>query len=149
MNEFCTSVAIMEKGRIVVHGRIDEVNARIMGDSLLSVDVLCDPGPFEAIVAADDRAGPIERKEQPELEFRYRGDAEAASELLATAGPPGHPGRGFSRRRDNLEELFLKVGSEGAFVMNWDGLRRVARESDLRQARAIAAPAGKRSCPRS
>ena len=35
MNEFCTSVAIMEKGRLVVSGRIDEVNARIMGDSLL------------------------------------------------------------------------------------------------------------------
>ncbi len=112
MNEFCTSVTIMEKGRIVVHGRIDEVNRRILGDSLLSVEVLSDPGPFEAIVAADDRAGPIERRSHQNYEFRYRGDAEAASELLATLVRQGIRVAGFSRRRDNLEDLFLKVGSK-------------------------------------
>ena len=43
MNEFCTSVAIMERGRLVVAGRIDDVNRRVMGDSLLVVEVLGDP----------------------------------------------------------------------------------------------------------
>ena len=46
MNEFCTSVAIMEKGQLVVSGRIDEVNARIMGDSLLAVEVLGESETF-------------------------------------------------------------------------------------------------------
>ena len=71
MNEFCTSVAIMERGRLVVSGRIDEVNRRVMGDSLLSVEVLGEPELFLSIVGADERAGPIERKNGA-YEFRFR-----------------------------------------------------------------------------
>ena len=45
-------------------------------------------------------------------EFRFRGDAEAASDLLATLVRQGVRVSGFARRRDNLEDLFLKVGSK-------------------------------------
>ena len=45
-------------------------------------------------------------------EFRFRGDAEAASELLARLVQQGVRISGFARRRDNLEDLFLKVGSK-------------------------------------
>ncbi len=112
MNEFCTSVTIMERGQIIVSGRIDEVNQRIMGDSLLSVEVLSGVEQFEWIVGADDRAGAIERRNDHIYEFRYRGDAEAASELLARLVGQGVRISGFARRRDNLEDLFLKVGSK-------------------------------------
>jgi ABC-2 type transport system ATP-binding protein len=112
MNEFCTSVAIMERGSIVVSGRIDDVNKRIMGESLLSVDVLDAPDLFESVVGGDNRAGPIERRNNHTYEFRFRGDAEAASELLATLVHRGVRVAGFVRRKDNLEELFLKVGSK-------------------------------------
>ena len=112
MNEFCTSVTIMEKGRIVVSGRIEEVNQRILGDSLLAVEVLAEPELFHWIVGADDRAGPIEQHGKDTYEFRFRGDAEAASELLATLVSRGVRVSGFARRRDNLEDLFLKVGSK-------------------------------------
>jgi ABC-2 type transport system ATP-binding protein len=112
MNEFCTSVTIMERGQIVVSGRIDDVNQRILGDSLLSVEVLSGVESFEWIVGADDRAGPIEHRNNHTYEFRYRGDAEAASELLARLVGQGVRISGFARRRDNLEDLFLKVGSK-------------------------------------
>jgi len=111
MNEFCTSVAIMEQGQIVVSGRIEEVNQRVMGDSLLAVEVLGEPERLLAIIGADERAGPLERKGSNVYEFRYRGDAAAASDLLATLVQQGVRVSGFSRRRDNLEDLFLKVGS--------------------------------------
>src|SRR5436190_17581084 len=61
MNEFCTSVAIMEQGELVISGRIEEVNARIMGDTALSVEVLGDVEAFERIIADDPRAGPVQR----------------------------------------------------------------------------------------
>src|SRR5580704_7100948 len=62
MNEFCTSVAIMERGALVVSGRIDEVNRRVMGDTLIAVEVLDGLEAFESILSADPRAGPVERK---------------------------------------------------------------------------------------
>jgi ABC-2 type transport system ATP-binding protein len=112
MNEFCSSVVIMEKGQVVVAGRIDEVNQRVMGDTLLAVEVLGEPELFHWIVGADDRAGPIEQRGKETYEFRFRGDAQAASELLATLVQQGVRVAGFARRRDNLEDLFLKVGSK-------------------------------------
>jgi ABC-2 type transport system ATP-binding protein len=110
MDEFCTSVAIMERGRLVVGGRIDEVNRRIMGDSLISVELLGDPGVFLSIVGASSKAGPVERKNGT-YEFRFQGEREAASDLLTALVHGGVRVASFERRRDNLEELFLKVGS--------------------------------------
>ena len=112
MDEFCTSVAIMERGKLVVGGRIDEVNQRIMGDSLISVEVLGDTGAIPL-----DRRMPRARRGRSSArtqvyEFRFQGDQEAASELLTALVHGGVRVASFERRRDNLEELFLKVGSK-------------------------------------
>jgi ABC-2 type transport system ATP-binding protein len=111
MDEFCTSVAIMARGRMVVGGRIEEVNRRILGDSLISVEVLSDPERFLSIVGASVKAGPVERKNGA-YEFRFQGDPESASDLLKALVEGGVRVASFERRRDNLEELFLKVGSK-------------------------------------
>jgi ABC-2 type transport system ATP-binding protein len=113
MDEFCTSVAIMERGKLKVGGRIEEVNQRIMGDTLISVEVLGDGDGalFESIVHASGKAGPVERRNQV-FEFRFQGDREAASELLSSLVHGGVRVASFERRRDNLEDLFLKVGSK-------------------------------------
>jgi ABC-2 type transport system ATP-binding protein len=112
MNEFCTSVVIMEKGQIVVGGRIEEVNQRVMGDSFLTVEVLAEVELFQWVIGADERADEIEHKGNCTYEFRFRGDAQAASELLTTLVQQGVRISGFARKRDNLEDLFLKVGSK-------------------------------------
>jgi ABC-2 type transport system ATP-binding protein len=111
MDEFCTSVAIMERGSLVVSGRIDEVNRRIMGDAVISVEVLGAPEMFLSIIAGDLRAGPVEHKNGA-YEFRFRGDTATASDLLATLVQNGVRIASFQRRKDNLEDLFLKVGSK-------------------------------------
>jgi ABC-2 type transport system ATP-binding protein len=102
----------MEKGEVVVAGRIEDVNRRVMGATLLSVEVLAEPELFHWIVGEDDRAGPIEMRGKGTYEFRYNGDAQAASELLAKLIQQGVRISGFARKRDNLEDLFLKVGSK-------------------------------------
>jgi ABC-2 type transport system ATP-binding protein len=111
MNEFCTSVAIMERGELKISGRIDAVNRQVMGEQLISIEVLEGDDALLAIVGGDDRAGPVERANNT-LEFRFRGDALAASNLLASLIRQGVRVASFQRRRDNLEELFLKVGSK-------------------------------------
>jgi ABC-2 type transport system ATP-binding protein len=111
MDEFCTSVAIMAKGRLVVGGRIDEVNQQVMGDSLIAVEVLSDPERFLSIVGGTVTAGPVEQKNGA-YEFRFRGDREAASDLLCALVQGGVRVASFERRKGNLEELFLKVGSK-------------------------------------
>jgi ABC-2 type transport system ATP-binding protein len=111
MDEFCTSVAIMERGKLKVGGRIEDVHQRIMGDTLISVEVLGDTERFQSIVSASRLAGSLERRNQV-FEFRFQGDREAASELLTSLVHAGVRVASFERRRDNLEDLFLKVGSK-------------------------------------
>lgn len=111
MSEFCTSVAIMERGRMVVNGRIDEINARIMGDTVLTVEILSDPGQFRAMIANDPLAGPIEAVGK-RFQFRYAGTIEQSSELLCNLVLGGVKVAAFAPKRENLEELFLKVGAK-------------------------------------
>ena len=111
MSEFCTSVAIMERGRMVVSGTIAEIQRRVMGEAVLVVEVLGDPGPLHAIVAADPLAGPLEHVNGTVL-IPYGGDAEQSSDLLAALIRGGVRVASFARRREGLEELFLKVGAK-------------------------------------
>ena len=119
MNEFCTSVAIMEQGRLVVSGRIDEVNARIMGDASLAVEVLGDPETFLRLIAEDERAGPVERKgTAPGVPVPgRRGGGQRA------AGPAGERGRagGLVRAAERQPRRALPQGRrQGAVVMSRD-----------------------------
>ena len=95
----------------MVGGRIDEVNQQVMGDSLIAIEVLSDPERFISIVGNDVNAGSVEHKNGT-YEFRYQGDREAASDLLSALVQGGVRVASFERRRGNLEELFLKVGSK-------------------------------------
>jgi len=112
MSEFCTSVAIMERGRMVVSGKIDEINARMAGDATLTIEVLGDPAPFLEVIASDPRrSGEVDRRGTA-YEFRYRGGLEECADLLARLVADGVRVASFAPRKDNLEELFLKVGAK-------------------------------------
>ena len=82
-----------------------------MGETLLVVEVLGEPErvsrrswrPIHAPGRSSTRTGPSS--------FGFEGDAEAASELLTGWSRQGVRVASFVRRKDNLEDLFLKVGS--------------------------------------
>ena len=112
MQEFCTSVAIMQKGQMIISGKIDEVSARVMGATVLSVDVLEGSDAFRRVVESDARAGAIERTDGTTYEFRFDGDSHAASDLLAAIIGGGVRVAAFAPRREGLEDVFLKVGAK-------------------------------------
>ena len=111
MSEFCTSGGILEKGRLVVGGRIEDVSRQVIGAELVAVEVLGATEPFEQIVGRDSRAGKVTRNGNM-FEFPFTGDAEAASELLAALVHGGVRVASFNRKRSNLEDIFLKVGAK-------------------------------------
>lgn len=115
MNEFCTSVVIMDRGEVVVSGKLEEVNRSILGHALLTVEILDEPGPFLDVISRNPHAGLVDTAgaESGRYEFRYEGDSAASSELLANLIRAGVRVSSFTRRKDNLEELFLKVGTKG------------------------------------
>jgi ABC-2 type transport system ATP-binding protein len=111
MQEFCDSVAIMQKGQMIVSGNIDEISARVMGGTTLAVEVLDGLEAFLRTVESDGRAGLVERKGDATFEFLFDGGPEAAADLLAALVHAGARISSFAPRREGLEDLFLKVGA--------------------------------------
>lgn len=111
MTEFCTAVAVMERGRMIISGPVDEIRERVMEGMTLVVEVLGSDTSFREIVERDPNCGTLEREGGAYL-IHYRGDAETASDLLATLVQQGVRVGAFSRRKEGLEELFLQIGAK-------------------------------------
>ncbi len=112
MSEFCTSVAIMERGRMIVSGSIEEVRARFATEGILLVEVLGPTEEFVRILADDPLSGEPVRQEDGTFAVPYLGDAELASDLLTMLVQGGVRIARFARHKEGLEELFLKVGAK-------------------------------------
>ena len=111
MQEFCTSVAIMEKGRMVIAGAIEDVNREVLGAAEMLVEVLDGDDAFHRIVREDRMASNITVRDHLFV-FRYGGTTAEAADLLARLIHAGVRVASFAPRKEGLEDLFLKVGAK-------------------------------------
>lgn len=110
LSEFCTSIGIMQKGRMVISGGIDEV-IRGLGHRRRIAIRLADPieeplarlGAFRGVERVEARNGGFE------LEFD--GDERDATQLLAAMVREGLPICGFNEKKMGMEDILLKVGA--------------------------------------
>jgi len=111
MSEFCTSIGIMEKGRIVVSGRVDQIIAEMSKHHRFIVEVVdvheravdiakSHPSVLDA-VATDHR-----------LEVSFNGGDEQAHELLTLLITEKVRVKAFYKHRLNVEDILLKVGAK-------------------------------------
>jgi ABC-2 type transport system ATP-binding protein len=114
MSEFCTSVAIMEKGRMVVHGSIAEVQARFAEGTDLHVRVTDNAEAAANWLRGFDGVTFVNPEPDPRsMLVRYaRTDDESLAGLLSGLCGSGFRVVSFAPRREGLEELFLKVGAK-------------------------------------
>src|SRR5262245_20914164 len=84
MSEFCNAVGIMEKGRMVVSGSVEEVARQVMGHAVIAVELL-DTHHTEgllSLLSRDIRAGPVLDQGAGKYEFTYEGEAAESADLL-------------------------------------------------------------------
>ena len=82
MTDFCTAMAIMQRGRMVINGSIDEIRERVMEGFVLLIEVLAGADAFDRIVSEDSNSGEVELRDGLRA-VHYRGTPEQASDLLA------------------------------------------------------------------
>jgi ABC-2 type transport system ATP-binding protein len=122
MDEFCSSVGIMERGEMVVSGAVDEISSSPDGSTttleiqFLNEDVKNEEGHtgediFRKIIARSDQAGDPTRKGKKHIVAFDGGDEEAAA-LLEQLIRHGVVVCLFSRKRESLEDVFLQVGAK-------------------------------------
>ncbi|HMG34722.1 MAG TPA: ABC transporter ATP-binding protein [Blastocatellia bacterium] len=108
LSDFCTSIGIIEAGRLLTAGRIDDITTQLAGHVLIEIVVKGDPAlALETLKERPD----IDRAtcDGKTIHAEYTGDAEEVDELLNYLVERGVKMLGFSRVRADLEDIFLRV----------------------------------------
>jgi len=112
LEELCTSVAIVDHGRILAEGRVADIEQRLRVGAVLRVTIVGDDEAIEAAAAhfgGEPDVASVERLDGGIIELGFRGDDEAAAALLGRAVGSGIAVSSFARAASDLEELFLQV----------------------------------------
>ncbi|HEU5324804.1 MAG TPA: ABC transporter ATP-binding protein [Candidatus Limnocylindria bacterium] len=117
LGEMCTGVAIIDHGRLLRSGRIDEIERSLRATALLRIDLLADESGVTAArewLGTDPRVGDVLHVESEaggpvRLEVAFDGGPEAQGDLLGAMVAAGHRVIAFAPATSDLEEIFLKV----------------------------------------
>jgi ABC-2 type transport system ATP-binding protein len=112
LEELCTSVTIVDHGRLLASGRVQDIESRLRAGAVLRVRVLGDDDQRQAARAffeGQSQVAAVEDAGEGTLQLAFRGDEAAGAELLARAVAHGHRIAAFSRAASDLEELFLQI----------------------------------------
>jgi ABC-2 type transport system ATP-binding protein len=119
--ELCDSVGIIEKGRLVASGPLDEVRRHATEGRMLRVRVLSDrqeaeallrdqPGVGEIYASRDAPPGDRQRNvDHGALDVEFTGDQEATADLLRALLSGGVRVLEFTEITSDLEEVFLRL----------------------------------------
>jgi ABC-2 type transport system ATP-binding protein len=110
MSEFCTSVGIIERGRVVAAGPIDRIRAQYGGPSEIVVETTVDASSVAGVLRGLPNVVDI-RTNGRQATIRYAGPRETYPQLLRALVDAGVPVVSFGERRSSLEEIFMKAAA--------------------------------------
>lgn len=114
LEELCTSVAIVDHGRVLAQGRVSDIERRLRYGAVIRIRVLGDDATLARDhFAADPRVASASILADGQIELGFRGDDAASAQLLAGAVGAGIRVISFARAASDLEELFLQVTAAG------------------------------------
>ena len=119
LEELCTSVAIVDRGRVLAAGTINDIGQRLRIGEVLRVRVLGGEEQAEAARAwfeARQDVASATRDGSGEIEIGFRGDERAAAALLAAAIRAKLSVVSYSPAATDLQELFLQVTDRADLV---------------------------------
>jgi ABC-2 type transport system ATP-binding protein len=112
LEELCTSVAIVDRGRVLAAGTIADIGQRLRVGEVLHVRVLGGEDAAETARAWFEGRPDVAsatRDGSGEIEIGFRGDEAGAVALLAQAVRSKIPIVSYSPAATDLQELFLQV----------------------------------------
>ena len=117
LEELCTSVAIIDHGKVLASGRVDDIAERFRVGGVYRADVVGDDAQIasaEQHFAANPDIASVVRRPGGELELALRGDVDKAAAVLTAAVRAGVRLSSFAPAASDLEELFLQITDAGS-----------------------------------
>lgn len=113
--EICTQVGILEAGKMVASGSLEQLHLQLMPRREVSIEVLDRAEEAKSLLAALPEVARVEIINGPKnilrgnLEVEFSGDDLTLSEILTKLVAVGIPVVHFSEDRRDLEEVFMQV----------------------------------------
>lgn len=108
MTEFCTSIGILECGRLVAAGRVEEILARLQPDLQLEIELLDGADRLARRLTDDPRISRVEIDGQ-RLRCGWRAGRDSLPELHRTLVTDDYPLVSFSVKKSNLEDIYMRI----------------------------------------
>jgi ABC-2 type transport system ATP-binding protein len=112
LEELCTAVAIIDRGRLLAWGSVDQIQARFRRGTVVRARVLGDQEHVRAAeqyFLAQAESAAVTILPDGRLELALTGDEDTAAAVVYRAMSAGHRISAFGPVASDLEELFLQV----------------------------------------
>jgi ABC-2 type transport system ATP-binding protein len=109
LSDMCTSVAILEQGRLLAAGTVGDIGKRLRPERAVRIRLLDPPEGAEAVLRGVEGVLEVERDPDGELHVVFSGGDEKVAELVGSAVGAGLKVVGVVPDRNDLERIFLEV----------------------------------------
>jgi ABC-2 type transport system ATP-binding protein len=112
LEELCTSLAIIDHGRVMASGRVEDIAERFKVGAVYRVRLLGGEDDLEAaraVLAGRPDVASVVIRGEGLLELGLSGDENAAAAVLSALVRAGQPVVSFAPAASDLEELFLQI----------------------------------------
>lgn len=106
--DFCTSIGIIEAGRLLTFGRIDDITAKLSSNMMLEIRVKGDAGSCMDALSERGDIGHL-TSDGRAVHAEYTGAADDLDEVLAYLVARGIRLLSFTETKADLEDIFLKI----------------------------------------
>ena len=110
LSEFCTSVGIVERGKLVISGTVDDVLKSVATTQEIEVTVTGDAAMVPAALRGFHGVVKV-RLDGARAIVEFNGPREQQPALLKALVDAGAPVVSFGERRATLEQIFMKVAA--------------------------------------
>lgn len=107
LSDMCTSVGIMEAGRLVLGGRIDQITAQLRANRRLVVELAGEADGHVERIAAIAGVVQVEAEAGQRLVVDLAGDEQAVVALLGKLVRAEVPVKGYYEQRMSLEDILV------------------------------------------
>src|SRR5262249_18256408 len=109
MADFCTSIGIMEEGRLLAAGRVGDILKQLKRGNRLEIEIWGNHEKLLEILKTIDDAGGVEAGANGVVSCRWKGGREALPALHRRLVNDGVELVSLAVKSDNLEDIYMRI----------------------------------------
>lgn len=113
LGEICTNIGIVESGRMVCQGTVEEIMTQVSGNHPIAISVIDKTEEAITILKENPKVGKV-KFENNKITAGFSGNEEECAALLKTLISGDIPVISFNRESTSLEDIFIKITDKEA-----------------------------------